>query len=109
MINFEWNTLDSASQSIKQYEESMKMNPKSSDQAQDTVDSKNDKLEFIAHYKDPYLEKSIELEQMLIPSDRHIVDSSDNYNDSSSPDVVDDLQISEKEKVPAFYRNSLSA
>ena len=65
------------------------------------------KLEFIVQYHDPYLENSIAMEEVLKTSDFGNSSSYSDYDDSSYHEA-DEGQVSEKEKVPAFYRNSMN-
>ena len=104
-IHKEWDILDIASQSIKRHLE--ETNKKAALSLESQLLNVRDKLEFIAQYQDPYLENSIAMEEVLKTSDFSNSSSYSDYDDNSYHEA-DEGQVSEKEKVPAFYRNSMN-
>ena len=104
-IHKEWDILDIASQAIKRYLK--ETNKKTTESLESHLSSEHGKLEFIAQYQDPYLENSIAMEGVLKISDFSNSSSYSDYDENSYHEA-DEGQVSEKEKVPAFYRNSMN-
>ena len=103
-IHKEWDILDIASQSIKRYVKERNKIGKVSHETK--LSSEQGKLEFISQYQDQYLENSTTMDEVLKTSDFGNSSSYSDYDDSSYHEA-DEGQVSEKEKVPAFYRNSM--
>ena len=103
-INKEWDILDIAAQSIKRYLK--EANNIERETLETQLPNELAKLEFIVQYHDPYLENSIAMEEVLKTSDFSNSSSYSDYDDNSYHEA-DEGQVSEKEKVPAFYRNSM--
>ena len=48
-------------------------------------------------------------EEVLISSNPENMSSQENYDNTCGFETADDVQVSEQEKIPAFYGNSMDA
>ena len=85
----------------------MNVNKTSTSINETQLSSDEGSLTFISQFKDPCLKMSMAW-NVFMNTDAQNVSSRENYNDSYGLETADDLQVLEKEKVPAFYRNSMN-